>query len=229
MQHSSLAHVRLRLGGALAALLLFAPTAPAASIDYVSGGAVCHGQAACGLTVDGVLVTLRAQPADTRLWWDPEGLDGIGIHPGSYEMDEIEAPEWLAIEFSQPVLLTAVHLTDLFYQEVSLWGFSASPAYNECGWYTLNGGPALDFCQTDPTELQVSALGAYMLDFGAGTLVTSIGMSGYGVTWYDGNQYSIHHDFSLARLEFAAIPEPATLSLVALGLGMAAWRVRRRS
>jgi hypothetical protein len=138
-----------------------------------------------------------------NLWWD--STDGFGISSGAgYEKDEIELMETMRISFSSPVYVSYFDLTDLFYE--------GSQPYAEIGmWYSPGFGLNI-FSQDNPTELLGSgANGEFQLDIGY--TISEIWFSAPGKIFEGQN-----HEFSIAGVEAAPVPEPATMLLVGTGL-----------
>lgn len=133
---------------------------------------------------------------------DNSGMDGLGIND-----DEITqgGTEQLRINFSSPVTLNSVYITDLFKYE----GSNGEP---EVGLYSLNGGASF---------ASFTSVGAYN-----GALTLNIFQSGISsIIFKSGlDRWS---DFSVKGLTYQAqsVPEPSTLLLLGAGLvGLAAWK-----
>lgn len=133
---------------------------------------------------------------------DNSGMDGLGIND-----DEITqgGTEQLRINFSSPVTLNSVYITDLFMLE----GPRAQP---EVGLYSLNGGTSFT---------SFTSVGAYN-----GALTLNIFQSGISSIIFKSSTDS-WSDFSVKGLTYQAqsVPEPSTLLLLGAGLvGLATWK-----
>lgn len=136
---------------------------------------------------------------------DNSGMDGLGIND-----DEITqgGTEQLRINFSSPVTLNSVYITDLFRNE----GPSGQP---EVGLYSLDGGTSFT------SFTSVGALnGALTLNFSP-SVISSIIFKSSTDSW---------SDYSVKGLTYNAqsVPEPSTLLLLGAGLvGLAAWKKKQ--
>jgi hypothetical protein len=195
---------------AIGAALGLAPLgANAATIDFRSSAFSGADTApSFSATAGGVTTTLTPEPGGARLYWD--STDGIGVR-WNYETDEIEGTERLAIQFSTPIRVTQIMLTDLFNEH----------GYLERGWYQLDGG-AQTWFSADPGQLLDLTNGVKLL--ATDQTVSSIRFGAPGRT--EGQ----HHEFSVARLTYsaAAVPEPASSLLTGVGGLIVGWALRRR-
>jgi hypothetical protein len=183
--------------------------------------------------------------SDFSLYWDAnDGLghaDGFGITgsgPTSYSADEIEGDERLALRFSQAVNLLGFNLTDFFYEsEPSAADCNGTIAecYIERGYFMLEFGNG-----TSSSWLQFNAFASStrstngvfdiamnfenvvgLLFRAPGATPDAFGRSGFQKL----------EEFSLAGVKIdtppVPAPEPATMTLLALGLsGLAVSRRR---
>jgi hypothetical protein len=195
---------------AIAAALGLAPlSSSAGTIDFRSGSFSGADQATSFTSsAGGVTTTLTPEPTGAKLYWD--STDGIGVR-WSYETDEIEGAERLAIQFSAPLRVTGIMLTDLFYEN----------GYLETGWYQPSGG-AQTWFSADPGQVLGSTNGVKLLALDQ--VVSSIRFGAPGL--FQGQ----NHEFSVARLTYAstAVPEPASGLLAGIGGLIIGWAVRRR-
>ena len=195
--------------------LLWAGTAAAAIVDFRNeatfGGAL--NQPSFSANVEGNVITITAIPTGARLWWDH--TDGLGVQSRyGYERDEIEGVERLKIQFSAPVHLSSVLITDLFNE-----------GYLERGSYQLNGSSKwVDFSAL-PSQTPSNSNGELKLSVDPSISVSSILFRAPGRL--PGNQ---GHEFSVAAIETTAAPIPAAVWLLGSGLvGMVALRRRHCS
>jgi hypothetical protein len=202
----------------LAVILVFllAGTAAAATIDFRDASfSGAHNQASFTAPVDGgYSVALTALPTSARLYWD--STDGFGVRSVfGTESDEIAGFERLKIDFSVPVYLSSVLLTDLFKEN----------SYLERGAYQLNGTGNWIWFSADPSQTPSTSNGELNLLLDPTFLVSSILFKAPGWLPLLGQ----NHEFSVAALEASPVPIPAAAWLLGSGLvGMVALRRRSR-
>lgn len=168
----------------------------------------------------------------------PHGVAPIGF---SYSQDEIEGDERLRLEFGAPVSLLSFNVTDFFTEnESGLTGLpSCSPlvaeCYREIGEYSLNEGLTWTSFLADPLQLRTTLTNG-LLTIPVNQTASAVLFRAPGTLNVGGFSYTQLHEFSLAGVRVdpgsgfeVETPEPATLTLLSLGLaGVAARRRRRR-
>jgi hypothetical protein len=198
---------------AVTLVLFLAGTAAASTVEFRNaatfGGA--FNRPSFSASVDGLTITVTANPTGSRLWWD--STDGLGVQY-RYERDEIESVERLRIGFSTPVYLSRVLITDLFNE-----------GYLERGYYQLNGsGTWVEFSAL-PSQTPSSSNGELTLVLNPSVPVSSILFRAPGRL----PLLNQNHEFSVARIEAVATPIPAAVWLLGTGLvGLVAVRRRQR-
>ncbi|MBN1609817.1 MAG: hypothetical protein JW940_24505 [Polyangiaceae bacterium] len=178
--------------------------AMASTLDLVDNGSAANGLAVYETEVDTVGIKITAAPAGAVLTW--EAGDGLGIKStAGYEWDEIEGKEILTVSFDEPVFISSVVLTDLFYEKSNY----TSSWYLEEGQYQL----------ADGTVGQIKALVSQptgtngMLTLAVNTTTTSIGFSAPGYTdklnsWC-GTKYNEDNEFALGKINFDKTTPPS--------------------
>ncbi|MFP4418166.1 MAG: PEP-CTERM sorting domain-containing protein [Chitinispirillaceae bacterium] len=156
-------------------------------------------------------ITLHASPERSELVWDSE--HGIGIdRPGRLfdNSNEIDYPEKLTISFDETTYLSSVSVNNLNHE--SFWFLS----WDEEVGYTLSSGENGNFSAINDD----------------GTLTFDIGESVDYITLYPGGcPERLVSEFTVAGIDIASVPEPATLSLLGAAMlslfGMARIKKRR--
>jgi hypothetical protein len=154
----------------------------------------------------GVDLTIRPTASSAALWWDQ--ADGLGIRL-SYEDDEVESPEILAVYFDHAVELTAIYISDLFFED----------GYFEMGSYRIDGGAWMDF---DADILPGSNSNGERLIF-FGTPIDHVHLVEFTAP---GKIFDQNHEFALMGFDARPVPEPSTALLLGGGLLMFAARAR---
>jgi hypothetical protein len=181
------------------------------------------------------------------LYWDAfDGggfADGFGVMgSGSYEDDEVEGDERLGLSFSRGVNLLGFNLTDFFNEQAPSFQTCAPQGtpncYREVGFFMVQFGNGttsgwLDMLAYADSTLTTNGVCSIAMNFDnvTGLLFRAPGQI-ENPNFAPG--FMERHEFSLAgvRIDEQSIPapEPATMSLVALGLaGVAASRRRREN
>ena len=181
-------------GVVLAGNAMAIPVVGDLAVDFrASAWAPAYGSAS--MTVDNVTAT--ALPVGYYLFQD--NVDGLGVL--GREDDEIDTDERIRVEFSGfGMYLTGAWVTDLFARDDG-----AGPlTQGEQGKVTINGSSTIVFYGDNSDQ----GNGEQWVDFGGPILVTK------AVFRIDGAETNNEHSVA----GFTAVPEPATLLLVGLGL-----------
>jgi hypothetical protein len=191
----------LILFGFIFLTLSLSTTANAMFIDFTispftsaANGATSYSQLGLTFTASG------EEGTNPLLYWD--STDGFGVmQGGGYEGDEIEGVEMLVVDFSTNTYVNDFYLTDFFwehdYQEQGSWSLDNS------SWYSFQQA-------ADPLVALGNSNGEYILPINS--YVDSIYFSAPG---YLNGQ---NHEYSVAGVDVAPVPEPATLLLLGTGL-----------
>jgi len=201
----------------LVSTLLLATSAQAYSpqIDFrdATPWSASDQQASFTGTAAGITLTLQAKPEPAKLWWD--GTDGSGVRL-SYENDEIESQERLKITFAHEVDLSAIYISDLFYED----------GYSEMGSYRINDEAWQPF---DAVNLpgNGNGNGEHVIDLGGP--ISGVSMLRFRAPGEIGDQ---DHEFALMGLDARPaaahpMPEPSAALLFATGFLVTARRRRR--
>jgi hypothetical protein len=174
-------------------VMLVASPAFAALINYKDAAhSGASGQTSYATSAGGTTVTAKAGPVGANITWNAG--DGLGVNStAGWEADEIEGKESLTLTFSQPTLITALYLTDLFREG----------GYTEKGSYTLDGGAAKEFSASEATGTN-------------GAKTVAVNKTATVIKLYAPDK-SGRYEFSLAGVAFADVPE---LSPEATGTAM---------
>ncbi len=169
-----------------------------------------------GSTVQMTLAALpRYKDEGAVMTWN-DG-DGLGVKY-SYEYDEIETPELLSIHFDKLVHLETIELTDLFYEKRDgAW-------YQEKGALTYNDGVSTQVLHFNSPDHVVSN-GWMTIDLDTDILWMQFAAPGR----ISAGEKRQDHEYSVAGLQVNSVPEPATISTLALSLlSLAGLSVRRK-
>jgi hypothetical protein len=157
-------------------------------------------------TVDGVTAT--ALPGST-LYQD--NTDGLGVRStlAGDEFDEIEQNERLRIDLQSSMYVTGVWITDLF--DYPDGGGNPSGERGMVGITTGSGDPWWDFSGINADQ----GNGELYVDFGGAYLTNVLRFNAVPFGTESGD---IDNEFSVAGINAAPVPEPATMLLLGVGL-----------
>jgi hypothetical protein len=201
----------------LTLLLFFASVSGpyADTIDFRSGDfSSANGSSSFYYAPAGLTITAYGYKA--VLYQD--SVDGLGVNSCSYEDDEIEGKEFLHLSFDTPQILNEILITDLFNEPYN-WGCGGS--YLEEGQYSFDKSAWEPF-EADDSQIPGTTNGELTI-FLASPTIDNIWFSapGYKNCWRE------DHEFSVAGIDVAPVPEPGTILLLGSGLvGFAGFRRR---
>ena len=137
------------------------------------------------------------------------------LPPPGYEGDEIEGLEFLYISFSEDVFVSGIHLTDLFYE--------GDPSFQETGYSGWTGPTTFGSVQffAELNQIPGSTNGVKVLQLGE--WVTELSF------WAPGKINGQGHEFAVAGLSAAPIPEPTSAILFTVGGLIVGAAARRRA
>ncbi len=162
-------------------------------------------------------VTASANSGSRYLYQDT--TDGLGILGG--ERDEIDNTEYLGISFLNPINLRGIGVTDLF---AAPDGYGSRGEWGQALIYFADFSPRFEvnFYGNDSNQSN----GEQYIDFGGPLAnVSTIYFQSYPTV----GPGSVNNEFSVAGVNVAPVPEPATMLLFGTGLvGLVGARFRKK-
>ncbi len=158
-----------------------------------SEGTAVDGSATGDVTKDGMTATLSANSGVLNQTGSAFGINALGVGDKTDQIDNILLTEFVTIEFDQLVT----------FDQLVLSSFTTS----ETAALTIAGG--------SPTLLDGTAPAIDVYDFSTDNIV-SIGQSVI-LAYSTGNGFSFD-EFTVTTSDSTAVPEPATIALLGIGL-----------